>query len=103
MGAYEWNLMVGTHAKNKTEAHDAVVYPNPFASTTTIAYELQETQKVKITIFNQMGKQVYFSQENQSPGKQQIVWNAKGFPSGMYYYHIQIGSETAKGKMMVVR
>jgi predicted outer membrane repeat protein len=103
MGAYEWNLMVGTSTRKQTSTPELIVFPNPFARSTTIAYELQEAQKVQISIYNQMGKQVYFTQENQSPGKQQVVWNAEGLPAGMYYYHIQIGNETAKGKMMVVR
>lgn len=79
------------------------IYPNPFSNSTTIEYELHQSEIVQISIFNHLCKQVNFIQERQSPGKQQFVWEAKELPSGMYYLTIQIGNERAQGKMLIVR
>ena len=78
-------------------------YPNPFKTSTTIQYELQQPQTVQISIFNHLGKQVHFIQEEQSAGKQQLIWDINGLPSGMYYFTMRMGNEMAKGKMVVAR
>jgi len=79
------------------------VYPNPFSNTTTIAYSLQQASTVKITVFNHLGEQVAFIQKEQSTGKQQVIWEAKDLPSGMYYLLLQTEKESMTGKMMIVR
>ena len=60
-------------------------HPNPFTTSTTIAYELQQPSTVQITIYDYLGKQLEVIQQNQSAGKQQVVWNAEGLPNGVYY------------------
>jgi len=79
------------------------IYPNPFSTSTTIKYELQQSETLRISIFNQIGKRVSLIQERQLPGKRQVVWEANGLPSGMYYLTIQIGKETARMKILVAR
>ncbi|MCF6342254.1 MAG: T9SS type A sorting domain-containing protein [Bacteroidales bacterium] len=78
-------------------------FPNPFSNSTTIEYTLRQASPVQITIFNHLGAQVDFIRQKQSPGKQQFVWDAKGLPSGMYYFTVQTGKESMRGKMLVVR
>ncbi len=75
-------------------------YPNPFKTSITIGYELQQPSTVQISIYDQLGALVDVIQETQTPGKQQVVWNANGQSSGMYYFTIQIGDETIRGKMV---
>ncbi len=104
MGSYEWNLFVGIEKPFINTTKKIIeIYPNPFSTTTTIQYQLQQPQTIQISIFNHLGKQVHFIQEKQAAGKQQMLWDASGLPSGMYYFTIQIGNEMAKGKMVVSR
>ncbi len=77
--------------------------PNPFITYTTIEYELGQPGKVILTIYNQLGKQVYSIQEIQSQDKQQINWNTEGYADGIYYYKLQVGDAVANGKMVKVR
>jgi len=77
--------------------------PNPFTTSTTIEYELKEPEKVTLTIYNQMGKQIYQKQENQLQGTQQLLWNAEGYADGIYYYRLQVGDAVANGKLVKVR
>ena len=80
-----------------------VTSPNPFKTSTTMSYNLQQPSPVQITIYNHLGNQVEIIQQKQSSGKQQIVWNAEQFPSGMYYFTLQAGGQMASGKMVVVK
>ena len=78
-------------------------WPNPFTSSTTIEYELKQPEKVSLSIYNHLGQLVYQTQELQPQGKQQLIWNAERFPDGIYYYRLQVGEQTANGKMVKVR
>ncbi len=78
------------------------IYPNPFSNSTTLSYELQQPSSVQISIYNHLGKQFDLIHQNQSSGPQQIIWNAEGLPSGVYYFRLQTGDKIASGKMVVV-
>jgi len=79
------------------------VFPNPFTTSTTLSYELQQPEKVSISIYNHLGQLVYQTQENQPQGKQHLIWNAEGCVDGIYYYRLQAGEQIANGKMVKVR
>ncbi len=79
------------------------IYPNPFSHTTTIEYELKQPEKVSLTIYDYLGKQIEVIHEKQSQGMQKVIWIAEGLPDGIYYYRIQLGNQVANGKMVKVR
>jgi hypothetical protein len=74
------------------------LYPNPIINTTFIEYELKQPAKVQITIYNQLGKQFELIEKKQFAGKQRIVWDAKGLPSGVYFCVLktEYGTQTMK-------
>ncbi len=83
-------------------------YPNPFNPTTRIAYALPKDGNVRIEIFNSIGQRVArIVDDVQKTGYQEGLWNAAGFPSGVYFYSIELkskGSEKVKlGKMVLVK
>jgi len=77
--------------------------PNPFTTSTTLSYELNQPETVSMSIYNHLGQLIYQSQENQQQGKQQLIWNAEKFADGIYYYRLQAGEQAANGKMVKVR
>jgi len=79
------------------------IRPNPFTSLAIIEYELIKPEKVILTIYDQMSKQVYHTEVNQLQGNQQLLWNAEMYPDGIYYYRLQFGEQVATGKMVKVR
>jgi hypothetical protein len=85
------------------ESFNYLIYPNPFSTLTTLSYELKQPEKVTMSIYNHLGKLVYQTQENQSQGVQQLIWNAERFADGIYYYRLQVGDAVANGKMVKVR
>ncbi|MDI6765689.1 MAG: T9SS type A sorting domain-containing protein [Bacteroidota bacterium] len=66
-------------------------YPNPFNPTTTISFELPVDAFVTLKIYNLLGQEVasLLDREELYEGTQEIEFNADGFASGVYFYHIQ--------------
>jgi hypothetical protein len=99
-------LMLGVGEEENIEVKKDTklsVNPNPFSTSITMSYKLKQTEKVTLTIYDYLGKQVYQTQENQPQGKQQLIWNAERFAEGIYYYSLQIGDHVANGKLVKVR
>ncbi|MDP3442595.1 MAG: T9SS type A sorting domain-containing protein, partial [Ignavibacteria bacterium] len=84
-------------------------FPNPFAETSNIQFNLPETGKVQIDVYNQVGQKVKsFEQGLLNEGQHQIELNRSDLSgSGMYYYHINlIGNAktwSAKGTLVLVK
>jgi hypothetical protein len=93
----------GVGIQDKIMVEKLQITPNPFSTSTTIEYKLQQPEKVILTIYDYLGKQVYQTQENQPQGNQQLIWNAQGLSGGIYYYRLQVGEQVANGKMVKVR
>ena len=77
--------------------------PNPFTTSTTITYEIQQPEQVSLSIFNHLGEMVFRVQEIQPQGKQQLIWNADGCANGMYHYSLKAGDAVANGSIVKVR
>lgn len=80
-----------------------IVYPNPFTTSTTIEYQLDQPETIIITFYNHLGKQVDLIQQYQQQGKQFLHWNPQGLPSGMYFFTLQAGDQVAIGKVVLMR
>jgi hypothetical protein len=96
-------LLVGNEENIFGQSDLLRCFPNPFSNATTVEYTLQQASSVQITIFNHLGEQVDYMQQKQSSGKQQMIWDAKNHPAGMYYLLLQTEKESMTGKMMIVR
>lgn len=63
-----------------------VNYPNPFNSTTNIPFTVKSTAFYELDILNSIGQRVArLANSTLVPGEYQYVWNADGFPSGVYF------------------
>lgn len=84
-------------------------YPNPFNPSTTIAFDLPETQHVKLEIFDISGRKVRtLVNKTVNAGRHQVNWdghNETGMlvASGTYLYHIKAGEFTQVRKMMLLK
>ena len=79
-------------------------FPNPFNSRTTIEYAMAETGKVKISIYNILGRKVETLIQGEQPaGYHQVMWDAEGVSSGIYFYRIQAGDYTDTRKMLLIK
>ncbi|MEN8139383.1 MAG: T9SS type A sorting domain-containing protein [Bacteroidota bacterium] len=75
-------------------------YPNPFASSTTIEYELTIPEIISITIYNHLGVQIKVIEEKQSSGKQQVIWQADNLPAGVYFCVLETNNGIQTTKMI---
>ena len=67
-------------------------YPNPFHSSTTLKYTLDEPADVTLQIINSLGQVVAtLTPGIQAQGEQQVTWNAAGLPAGVYTCRINAG------------
>ncbi|TAK66846.1 MAG: T9SS type A sorting domain-containing protein [Bacteroidetes bacterium] len=79
-------------------------YPNPFNPMTIIHYQLYGHGFVSLKVYNMLGQEVAkLVNEMQDAGYKSKVWDAKGLPSGIYFYRLQAGSFTDIKKMVLMR
>ncbi len=79
-------------------------YPNPFNPSTTIKFALPRPIYVTLKVYNTLGKEIAtIVAENLSTGKQQVVWEAKGMASGIYFYRLQAADFVQTRKLVLVR
>ncbi len=75
-------------------------YPNPFNPTTTIEYSLNKDSKIKLEVFDLLGRKIAtLVDEYKSAGKYSVVFNAAGISSGIYIYRITNGYTVQYQKM----
>ncbi len=95
-------------AGDKVVGTQVKIYPNPFANSTLIKYQLPVTGYVEIDVYNIAGQLVkkLVSQEK-AAGRYQIHWNAKNennqsISSGTYFLRFQSGKFSQTKKLIVV-
>ena len=84
-------------------------YPNPFNPTTQIAFNIAQTERVNISIFNILGQKVAtIVDADMSSGAHVMVWNGRNqhgelLPSGVYFYRLSTPSFSAVKKMILLK
>ena len=79
-------------------------YPNPFNPSTTIKYDLPRQSRVKLVVYNVLGREVATLVDGaKKAGSYQVRWNAKGFASGVYFYRLKAGDYIATKKLLLLK
>jgi photosystem II stability/assembly factor-like uncharacterized protein len=79
-------------------------YPNPFNPTTEIQYDLPVADRVQLTVFDIVGREVaLLVDEEQQPGFKTVQFNAQQLASGVYFYRLTAGTFVATKKMTIVK
>lgn len=78
-------------------------YPNPFNPSTAIRYYLPVAGKVKLEVYNLLGKRLDVVEVLSNTGWQTLNWSAGQFPTGTYFYRLSAGNQTVTGKMMLLK
>ena len=69
-----------------------VPYPNPFNPVIAIEYSLSYTSKIKLTIYDLLGRQVEILYNGkQHLGNYTISWDASNYSSGVYFIKMNVG------------
>ncbi|MEE1945047.1 T9SS type A sorting domain-containing protein [Pedobacter sp. KR3-3] len=80
-------------------------YPNPAATSTTIAYQLTDRANVSLRVIDLAGKQlaVLISKQAQDAGKKEFFWelSKNNITSGMYILVLQVDNKNYSRKIIV--
>jgi len=89
---YNGALVTDTEDKPETPSKFSLEqnYPNPFNPVTIIKYTLQHQAKVKLKVFDILGREVKTLVNSiQESGRHNIDFNASSLASGVYFYRIE--------------
>ena len=79
-------------------------YPNPFNPATNIKFDLKEDSHVTLTVYNIIGqKAAELINSELAAGIHNIVFDAAGLSSGVYFYELKAGAYSAVKKMEVLK
>ena len=79
-------------------------YPNPFNPTTTLGLALDVDGFVSMSVFNIRGQVVeVLVDRNMKAGYHNVVWNAKGIASGMYFIRLMSDDISISKKVMFIK
>lgn len=80
-------------------------YPNPFNPTTVIKFILPDNRNVLLDVYNMSGAKVatLIDNKNLKKGLNEVMFNAKAFPSGIYIYTLKAGDITENKKMILIK
>jgi len=79
-------------------------FPNPFNSSTTIAFDLPSAAGVEIVIFDTNGKAVTrLETRDLRPGTNQTVWDASAQASGIYFVRLEAGNLCQTQKVVLLK
>lgn len=109
IGAYEWDGTVLTNYKFLVSDFNLTNFPNPFNPKTKISFNLSESGKVKLVIYNIKGQKIktladsYFETSTHS-----VIWNGEddnnnSVSSGVYFYILTTSSKTFAKRMLLLK
>jgi hypothetical protein len=78
-------------------------YPNPFNPSTTIIYKLINTGKVKLIVYDILGKEINTLVNNeQKAGAYRVDFNGSSLPRGVYFYRLSVNGMGIETKRMLL-
>lgn len=79
-------------------------YPNPFNSTTAISFELPVTSKVRLAVYDVLGREAAVLTDRVLPaGRHDLLFHASALASGVYFYRLESGDFVQTRKMVLVK
>ena len=78
-------------------------YPNPFNPSTQISFDLPRAADYRLRIFNILGQEVYGVSGYATAGTVDLIWDASGNASGVYFYRLETENYSASRKMMLLK
>jgi hypothetical protein len=79
-------------------------YPNPFNPSTTISYDLPVAARVRLQVFDLLGRVVAVLEDGERlPGHHELSFEAKGLASGVYYYRLEAGAYSSTRELVILR
>ncbi len=79
-------------------------YPNPFNPSTKISYSLKNTGKVRLSVFDMLGREVaVLVNSTQNAGVHNVTFSASKLVSGIYMYRLEADNNILSKKMVLMK
>jgi len=79
-------------------------YPNPFNPETNFGFRISDFGFVSLKVFDILGREAaVLVNEELNPGSYTVKWNAAGYPSGTYFYVINVNGYASARKMILIK
>jgi hypothetical protein len=79
-------------------------YPNPFNPSTLISFELPQASQVALTVFDIRGRElVSLLNGPLNAGRHEVQFNGSSYPSGSYFYRLEVDGQQDVKKMLLVK
>ena len=82
-------------------------FPNPFNSSTTIRYQIQQARFVSLKVYDVLGKEAATLVNEEKPaGEYSVTFSAKGgsnLSSGVYFYQLKSGNFVETKKLILMK
>ncbi len=79
-------------------------FPNPFSSRTTVRYQLFETKRVAVSVWDLSGHQVALLADGVvGPGTHEVLFEAGDLPSGTYFVRLQTDEGVSTRTLTLMR
>lgn len=79
-------------------------FPNPFNPSTVICYQLPAVSHVTLKVYDVLGREAAtLADGKMSEGDHEVVWNASGFPSGVYLYRLETSGFVQTRRMLLLK
>ena len=83
-----WDTGVDAEPRPAETAQRAALraYPNPFDRTATVRFEIEDSQRVTVTVYDALGRevQVLFAEDMTAGQEEFVSFEAQGLPAGVY-------------------
>ena len=104
-----WTIIVSTDIKKINEIIPESYklsqnYPNPFNPKTNIKFDLPKASNIKLIVYDALGREVTtLVNEELKAGSYQVDWDGSGYPSGVYFYRLEVGNFVETKKMLLIK
>ncbi len=104
----EGSAAMATASEDVEELPDEVMlmgnYPNPFNPRTTIAYALPASARVRLSVYDMLGREVATLVDSvQHAGRHAVVFDAMSLSGGTYLYRLDVSGQVRTGLMTLMK
>ena len=86
------------------KAYAVSSYPNPYTVSATIEYDIPKADRVRLTIYDDDGRQVDTLVNKRKPaGRYRVVFDAANQDPGLYMYRLEVGGRMWIEPMLLVK
>ncbi len=106
-GVQNWSVIGDsfTSGDPKQNARNTLFcHPNPFNSSLTISFSLQQTENIRLAVYNLLGQEITTIAEGlHKEGTHHITWNAVNNSTGIYFLRLTAGASDLTQRISLIK